>query len=32
MLNAQIIRLDGGADIERWHRKAYYFQDMLEGK
>ena len=24
--------IDGGADIERWHRKAYYFQDMLEGK
>ena len=24
--------INGGADIERWHRKAYYFQDMLEGK
>jgi len=24
--------IDGGADIERWHRKAYYFQDMLEGE
>tara|TARA_B100000963_G_C22494358_1_gene610754 strand:+ start:452 stop:928 length:477 start_codon:yes stop_codon:yes gene_type:complete len=24
--------IDDGADIERWHRKAYYFQDMLEGK